>query len=103
MSSTIGVRNRTDIIKSKLERNFSSLGTVSLFPALGTGCKLPCAWQRLVLFAVFCKGFHIFPPLAWVLCFPVLGIGSMVSRAFGLIDLPFVNFFQGLQQSVENS
>lgn len=65
MSSTIGVRNRTDTIKSNLKRNLSSLVTVSMFPVLGAGCKLPCAWQRLGLFAVFCKGFDLLPRLAW--------------------------------------
>lgn len=100
MSSTIGVRNRTDTIKSNLKRNLSSLVTVSMFPVLGAGCKLPCAWQRLGLFAVFCKGFDLLLRLA---CLPTLGIRSIFSRALGPVDWPFDNFFQGLQQSAENS
>lgn len=86
MSSTIGVRNRTDTIKSNLKRNLSSLVTVSMFPVLGAGCKLPCAWQRLGLFAVFCKGFDLLPRLA---CLPTLGIRSIFSRALGPVDWPF--------------
>lgn len=101
MSSTIGVRNRTDTIKSNLKRNLSSLVTVSMFPVLGAGCKLPCAWQRLGLFAVFCKGFDLLPRLAWFSSHAWHKFHF--SRALGPVDWPFDNFFQGLQQSAENS
>ena len=89
---------RTDIIQSKLKQKFSSLGTVSMFPVLVAMClaevRTIChVLQRFSYFLAFSVGSMF--SRAWH--------RSMFSRAFGPVDLPFDNFFQGLQQSAENS